>query len=131
MYFKKELNDTVQMHQQEVIKLEKEKRLSLKTRSQEDWDAIDLHLRHLLLERASKPLTWIPFRGKFIGVDCSLLIARKNDSTALFITNEDMKRFCKEHSLTLRYSLDERHDFAYSRKYVEAATQRYLIKVKS
>lgn len=134
------VKDSEKKREQE--KREKEKAL---IRSDEDWKVIDEYLENLLKELANEPLLKFGFVfGKYIKIDCtcfSQIRFPKNsknefiylkDGTRLEITHEDMKRFCKQHKLKLRYLIEGRYDYErlFSNKYVEyRKTKAYLVKV--
>lgn len=137
MSLKKQLRVFARNHEQQMEekKLEEERK---KIRSQEDWDIIDRYLSKLLTDVASRKDLVKVGRARFIPIDClsdcmvcpkdydDKYIYLKNDSR-LKIRHEDMKRFCKQHKLKLKYMLDKEHDFIFSHEYIEYHTITYLI----
>lgn len=91
-------------------------------RTEKDLEIIDNYLRNLLISGAAKPPFQITFRKMFgceikkdyICIDCESESMKYptnkytgrivlSNGTHLKIYNEDMKRFCEQHKLTLAY----------------------------
>ena len=109
-------------------------------RSPKDWSIIEEYLRNLLIELAfSSPLTIIGWRRKqFIKIDCASMCMewpvdnnkeriQLNYGSNLEINHVDIKRFCKQHKLKLKYVLDKEHDYQISKRYIDDITFSYLI----
>lgn len=109
-------------------------------RSPKDWEVIEKYLEKLLNELAfSRPLTIIGWmRKQFIKIDCTSMCMewpvdnnkeriQLNDGSNLEINHVDIKRFCKQHKLKLKYVLDKEHDYQISKRYIDDITFSYLI----
>ena len=137
MSLKKQLRVFARNYEQEMEekKLEEEQK---KIRSQEDWDIIENYLSKLLTNVASRKDLVKVGRARFIPIDChsdcmifpkdyyDKYIYLKNGSR-LEIRHEDMKRFCKQHKLKLKYVVNKEYRLIFSYEYIECQTITYLI----
>lgn len=109
-----------------------------KVRSQEDWELIEKYLRNLFTQLASSKKNVKVWFRRFIPIECSsnyILFPSDDkggylhlkDGKRLEITNEDMKRFCNQHNLKLRYFLDKDYDYMFTNQYKECSTSTFLI----
>lgn len=136
MNLKEQLGILARKYEQEM-KDERLEEKRKKIRLPEDWEIIEKYLRNLLIEYASsEELVKVGFRRKkFIPIKCdsSAILYPKDDKGKLLflkngkpleITEEDMKRFCNQHNLELRYLLD---NGKFSNRYEEFNTSTFLI----
>ncbi len=139
MNLKEQLGILARKHEQEVEEERREEERK-KIRSPEDWEIIEEYLRNLLTKFASfEELVKVGFRRtKFIPIECSsndILFPKDDKRQLLFlkdgkpleITNEDLKRFCNQHNLKLRYLLNDNDCYRFSRKYDKFNTHTFLI----
>ncbi len=111
-------------------------------RTPEDWIMIEKYIRNLLIEQSSfGPSVTIGIFVKRRFIPLALSKLQFPDDYKLRarleggIMPEDIKRFCKQYNLKLKYRLNsEYYNYSYSRwffkisnKYVELGTREYLI----
>lgn len=139
MNLKEQLGILTRKYEQEE-KEKKHEEERKKIRAPEDWEIIEEYLRNLLTKLASSGrfVKTIFRRTKFISIECCSydILFPKDDKGKLFylkdggrlkITNEDLKRFCNQHNLKLRYLLKEDDCYTFSNKYDKFNTHEFLI----
>lgn len=138
MSIKKQLKfqEKLKSRLKKVIEPSEKNRLIRETK---DWEIIEKYLRELLMElinpRFIVEIGWR--RKKFIRIHCisNYMQSPKvngeriklKDGSKLEITYEDMTRFCLEHNLKLKFTLNNGYDFKITDKYVRGNTFSYLI----
>lgn len=138
MNLKEQLGILARKYEQEMEDERREEERK-KIRSPEDWKMIEAYLRNLLIKFASsEEIVKVGFRRKkFIPIECGsydILFPKDDKGELLFlkderpleITEKDMKRFCNQHNLKLRYLLD---NDTFSKKYEEFYTSKFLIEI--
>lgn len=139
MNLKEQLGILMRNYEKELEEKKREEERK-KIRSAEDWEIIEEYLWNLLTKLASSGRFAKTFfrRKKFIPIECKsydILFPKDDKRQLLFlkdgkpleITNEDLKRFCNQHNLKLRYLLNDNDCYRFSRKYDKFNTHTFLI----